>query len=78
MRLTWIIAFSMLGSIGALSGAGILLAFPKLHQRFKTLLLAYAIGALLGAVFLGLLPEAIKEGRAEWMFIPSEFDSRRK
>ncbi len=69
MRLTWIIAFSLLGSIGALSGAGVLLAFPKLHERLKSLLLAYAIGALLGAVFLGLLPEAVKEGRTEQIFI---------
>jgi zinc and cadmium transporter len=69
MHLAWIIAFSLLGSVGALSGAGVLLAFPKLHERFKTTLLAYAIGALLGAVFLGLLPEAVKESRAEWIFI---------
>src|SRR6266542_1390845 len=69
MRLAWIIAFSLLGSVGALRGAGVLFAFPKLHERFKTLLLAYAIGALLGAVFLGLLLEAVKESRAEWIFI---------
>ncbi len=69
MRLTWIISFSLLGSVGALSGAGILLVFPKLHERFKTLLLAYAVGALLGAVFLGLLPEAVEEGHAREGFL---------
>jgi hypothetical protein len=37
MRLTWIVAFSLLVSAGALSGAGILLAFPKLHERLKAL-----------------------------------------
>ncbi len=67
--MAWIIAFSLIGSVGALSGAGILLAFPKLHERLKTLLLAYAIGALLGAVFLGLLPEAVKEGRTNQVLI---------
>jgi zinc and cadmium transporter len=45
--------------VGALSGAGALLAFPQLHQRLKTILLAYAVGTLLGATFLGLLPEAM-------------------
>jgi zinc and cadmium transporter len=35
------------------------LAFPQLHQRLKTILLAYAVGTLLGATFLGLLPEAM-------------------
>jgi zinc and cadmium transporter len=69
MRLAWIIAFSLLGSVGALSGAGILLAFPKLHERLKTPLLSYAIGTLLGAVFLGLLPEAIKEAQTQEVFL---------
>jgi zinc and cadmium transporter len=69
MRLAWIIAFSLLGSVGALSGAGVLFAFPKLQERLKSLLLAYAIGALLGAVFLGLLPEAIKEGQTQQVFL---------
>jgi zinc and cadmium transporter len=61
MRLTLIILFSLLGSVGALAGAGILLAFPKFHDRLKTPLLAYAIGALLGATFIGLLPEAVEQ-----------------
>lgn len=69
MRLTWIIVFSLLGSVGALTGAGVLLLFPKLHERLKTILLAYAIGALLGATFLGLLPEAVKERQAESVFL---------
>lgn len=69
MRLTWIITFSLLGSVGALTGAGVLLLFPVLHERLKTLLLAYAIGTLLGAVFLGLLPEAVKERPPESIFL---------
>lgn len=61
MSLSYVLIFSLLGSVGALSGAGALLAFPQLHQRLKTPLLAYAVGTLLGATFLGLLPEAMTE-----------------
>lgn len=56
-----ILIFSALGSIGALTGAAVLLVFPKLHDLFRTPLLAYAVGTLLGAVFVGLLPEAIEQ-----------------
>lgn len=65
MRLVYILTFSVLGSVGALTGAGVLLAFPKLHDRLKTPLLAYAVGTLLGATFIGLLPEAIEQNRAK-------------
>ncbi len=59
MRLAYVATFSLLGSIGALAGAGLLLAFPVLRERHRSSLIAYAIGTLLGAVFLSLLPEAI-------------------
>jgi zinc and cadmium transporter len=62
MLLLYIIGFSLLGSIGALAGAGLLLAFPRVHERLKTPLLAYAVGTLLGAVFLGLLPRSLELG----------------
>jgi zinc and cadmium transporter len=55
----------MLGSLGALTGAAVLLMFPKLHDRLKTILLAYAVGTLLGATFTGLIPEAIERHSAE-------------
>lgn len=58
----YILVFSMLGSFGALTGAGALLLFPRLHVLLKTPLLAYAVGTLLGAVFIGLIPEAIETG----------------
>lgn len=61
MSLSYVLIFSLLGSVGALSGAGALLAFPQLHHRLKTILLAYAVGTLLGATFIGLLPEAMTE-----------------
>lgn len=59
MPLQYVLIFSLLGSVGALTGAGALVAFPKLHDRLKTILLAYAVGTLLGATFIGLLPEAM-------------------
>lgn len=62
--LALILGFSLTGFVGALVGSGLLLAFPGLHARLRTPLLAYAIGALLGASFLGLLPEALAAGRA--------------
>jgi zinc and cadmium transporter len=61
MPLTYVLIFSLLGSVGALTGAGALVAFPRLHDRLKTILLAYAVGTLLGATFIGLLPEAMNE-----------------
>jgi zinc and cadmium transporter len=61
MPLSYVLVFSLAGSVGALTGAAVLLAFPKLHDRLKNLLLAYAIGTLLGATFIGLLPEAMEK-----------------
>ena len=61
MPLSYVLIFSLLGSVGALAGAGALVAFPKLHNRLKTILLAYAVGSLLGATFIGLLPEAMAD-----------------
>jgi zinc and cadmium transporter len=65
MRLAYILIFSALGSVGALTGAGALLAFPRLHDRLKTPLLAYAVGTLLGATFIGLIPEAVDRHEAK-------------
>ena len=61
MPLAYVLIFSLLGSVGALTGAGVLLAFPKLHLRLKAVLLPYAVGTLLGATFIGLLPEAMDQ-----------------
>jgi zinc and cadmium transporter len=62
MLLTWIIVFSILGSVGAIVGAALLLIFPA-HMR-KTLLpglLSYATGTLLGAAFLGMIPKGVQQ-----------------
>jgi zinc and cadmium transporter len=61
MPLGYVLIFSLLGSVGALTGAAALVAFPKLHNRLKMVLLAYAVGTLLGATFIGLLPEAMSD-----------------
>ena len=59
--LFWIIPATLLGAILSALLASVLLLFPA---RTRTLLLpslvSFAIGALLGAAFLDLLPEAVK------------------
>lgn len=67
--LGFIIAFSLLGSVGALAGAGIILAFPNMHARLKTPLLAFAVGSLLGGAFIGLLPRAIELGNVHGVLL---------
>lgn len=65
MLLTWIILFSVLGSVGAIAGAALLLLFRESTR--KTLLpclLSYAIGTLLGAAFLGMIPNALQQNTA--------------
>lgn len=59
-----VLGFSLLGCIGSLVGAGLLMAFPALHARLRMTLLAFAVGTLLGATFLGLLPSAIARHEA--------------
>lgn len=55
--LTWIILFSLIGGLLSVAGA----ALVALSARATTIpmLISYAIGAMLGAVFLEILPEAI-------------------
>ena len=55
------ISFSLLGSVGAMGGAALLLAFPDaMRQRLLPCLLSYATGTLLGAAFLGMIPQGLK------------------
>ncbi|MFX1445036.1 MAG: ZIP family metal transporter, partial [Promethearchaeota archaeon] len=59
--LEWIILFSILGSIGALSAAAIFILFnDKIQKLLVTILISYAIGTLLTAALFGLIPEAIE------------------
>jgi zinc and cadmium transporter len=61
MLIIWIIGFSILGSIGAIAGAGLLLTFPDaVRTRLVPYLISYASGTLLGAAFLGMIPAGIE------------------
>ena len=55
--LAWIILSSLIGGTLSVAGAG-LVAF-KARSSAVPMLISYAIGAMLGAVFLEILPEAI-------------------
>ena len=60
--LAWIILFSLLGSVGAVLGAALVLALPeKIRKYLVANLISYATGTLLGAVFLGLVPKALEK-----------------
>ena len=65
MLIVWIIFFSVLGSIGAVAGAGLMLTLPvMLRGRLLPYLISYATGTLLGAAFLGMIPAALEEAPA--------------
>jgi zinc and cadmium transporter len=59
--MTLALLFGLLGSVGAMGGAALLLAFPDaMRQRLLPCLLSYATGTLLGAAFLGMIPQGLK------------------
>jgi len=60
--IVWILFFSLLGSIGAVGGATLLLLFPEgVRKMLVPFLLSYATGILLGAAFLGMIPKALEQ-----------------
>ena len=60
MLLGWIIVFSILGSLGAIAGAALMLLFPaNVRKSILPYLISYATGTLLGAAFLGMIPKAL-------------------
>lgn len=59
--LVWIIAFTALGgALSVLAASGVLLLPPGVLGRALPSLVSFAIGAMLGAAFLGLLPHALE------------------
>jgi len=61
----WIIGFSILGSIGAVAGASMMLLFPdSVRRTLVPVLVSYATGTLLGAAFLGMIPAGLKHAPA--------------
>lgn len=58
----WTLLFSLLGSVGAISGGALLLLFPRpLTRRLIPGFISYAIGTLLGAAFLGMIPAGLRQ-----------------
>jgi zinc and cadmium transporter len=61
MLLLWVSGFSVLGSMGAMSGAALVMLSPDgVRTRLLPCLLSYATGTLLGAAFLGMIPAALE------------------
>ena len=61
MLIFWVLGFSLLGSIGSIAGASLLLVFPDaVRRKFVPCLISYASGTLIGAAFLGMIPAGIK------------------
>ena len=62
MLFAWILAFSLLGSLGALAGAGLLLGFPQaVRQRLVPVLISSAFhtfvdGVVIAAAFMTSIP----------------------
>jgi zinc and cadmium transporter len=57
--LMWIVAASIAGGVLSVLGAA-MFALNSRAQHYLGAMVSYAIGAMLGAVFLNILPEAIK------------------
>jgi zinc and cadmium transporter len=65
MLIFWILGFSILGSIGAIAGAALLLALPAMMRgKLVPYLISYATGTLLAAAFLGMMPAALQQAPA--------------
>ena len=59
--LVWILLFALLGSVLSVLAAGVFLLLPdRVHDRVIPHFVSFAIGALLGAAFLALLPHALE------------------
>ncbi len=58
--LAWIIVFSLVGGVLSVLAASVFLILPEgVRSRLLPHLISFAIGALLGAAFLALLPHAL-------------------
>ena len=60
MNLILVVFFVLLGSVGSVGLAALMLLFKGMRLSFiTTILIPYAIGTLLGAAFLGMIPHAL-------------------
>ena len=65
MVLVWIVGFSLLGSVGAIAGAALMLLFSEsIRKVIVPNLISYATGTLLGAAFLGMIPAGLEHAPA--------------
>ncbi|RMF07296.1 MAG: ZIP family metal transporter [Candidatus Neomarinimicrobiota bacterium] len=68
MILTYILIFSILGSIGSILLAALFLVFPdRIQKTLLPVVLSYATGTLLGSAFFGLIPELLHHQTATRM-----------
>lgn len=64
--LEWIILFSIIGSLGAITAAAGFISLNEKYQKLLvSILISYAIGTLLTAALFGLIPEAIESAGNE-------------
>ena len=70
--LAWIVVFTLLGGVLSVVAAGAYLLIPeRWRQRALPGMVSYAIGALLGAAFLAVLPHALETaGQGDVHLIP--------
>jgi len=67
MTIWFIIIFSILGSIGAITAAALFTLLSREHQNvLVTSLLSFATGTLLAAALIGLIPRALHEAGHEF------------
>src|SRR3989344_1807897 len=64
-----ILIASLVGSVFALIGGIILLTKENFAKRVSLVLVSFAVGAILGAVFFDLLPEALEGNDSQNIFI---------
>lgn len=61
MKLIIVIAFSLIGSVGCVAAAALVFRLPEgIFRRILPRVVDYAVGTLLGAASLGLLPHAME------------------
>lgn len=66
----WILLISLLGSLGSVTlSASVLLIKEETRKKLMPGLLSFATGTLLGAAFLGMLPEVSKQLPASDIFL---------